>query len=172
MPELKNPRHERFCLFYLISGNASEAYREAGFRARKNSNVTGPRLLANVGVKARIAELKAQNRPANIKSREDVLQWLSDLMDRPVDEPMKWSDKIRAAEVLNRMCGWNEPDEVRLSAANSLTGYLLELRKESLNAPVLLEDEQKPDNHADNGLNDEGVEDMISASVDAQRLMS
>ena len=92
------------------------------------------------------------------------------LMDRPVDEPIKWSDKLRAAEVLNRMCGWNEPDEVRLSAANSLTGYLLELRRESLNARILLEDEQKTDNGADNGLNNQGASDVISASIEPQGL--
>ena len=77
MPELKNPRHERFCLFYYISGNAADAYRQAGFRSTKNANVTAPRLLANVGIQARIAEIKAENQPANVKNRESVLQWLS-----------------------------------------------------------------------------------------------
>lgn len=132
MPELKNIRHERFCLLYLICGNASEAYRQAGYPS-KTPDVNACQLLVKPKIKARIAELMPQNR---VKSRDDVLQWLSEMMSRPVDEPMKWSDKLRAGEIYVRMCGYNAPEEVQLSAANSLTTYLLQLRERAINAEV------------------------------------
>jgi hypothetical protein len=40
-------------------------------------------------------------------------------------------DKAAAGGQLAKMCGWNEPDKVEMSA-DSLTSYLLELRSRSL----------------------------------------
>ena len=40
-------------------------------------------------------------------------------------------DKAAAGAQLAKMCGWNEPDKVEMSA-NSLTSYLRELRSRSL----------------------------------------
>ena len=171
MPELKNIRHEKFCKAYLAPGNASEAYRQAGF-SRKNPDVDGHKLLVSPSIEKRLSELKAKNNRKMALSRDEALNILAEIARGPRDEFIKASDQERAIEIASRMCGWNEPDEVRLSAANTLTGYLLELRRESLNAPMLLEDEQKPDNGADNGLNEEGANDMISASVEEQRLRS
>jgi len=170
MPVFKNNiRWERFCLLYVASGNASQAYRDAGFLS-KSPDVEGCRLLAKPKIISRIQEIKAQNNRKSALSRDEALNILAEIARGPRDEFIKASDQERAIEIASRMCGWNEPDEVRLSAANTLTGYLLELRKESLNAPMLLEDEQKPDNGTDNGLNEERAEDMIGASVDVQRL--
>jgi Terminase small subunit len=171
MPELKNIRHEKFCKAYVATGNASEAYRRAGFNSKTPDGNAG-RLISSDSIQRRISEIQAKNDRKMALSRDEALNILAEIARGPRDEFIKASDQERAIEIASRMCGWNEPDEVRLSAANTLTGYLLELRKESLNAPMLLEDEQKPDNGADNGLNEEGVHDMIGASVDAQRLRS
>ena len=40
-------------------------------------------------------------------------------------------DKAAAGAQLAKMCGWNQPDKVEMSA-NSLTSYLRELRSRSL----------------------------------------
>lgn len=62
MPELKNIRHERFCLEVVKDpeGCAGRAYERSGYKARgaaADSNAS--RLLKNAKVKARIAELQA-----------------------------------------------------------------------------------------------------------------
>ena len=48
-------KQEAFVREYLLSGNASDAYRRAGYGA-KDVDVAGPRLLGNVGIAAAIAE--------------------------------------------------------------------------------------------------------------------
>ncbi|KAH0533613.1 hypothetical protein FGG08_007634, partial [Glutinoglossum americanum] len=171
MPALKNIRQEKFCQFYVKSGHITEAYRQAGFES-KTPDGNASRLISSDRIQRRIREIQAKNDRKMALSRDEALNILAEIARGPRDEFIKASDQERAIEIAARMCGWNEPDEVRLSAANTLTGYLLELRKESLNTPMLLEDEPKPDNGSNNGLNEEGVEDLIDASVDAQRLMS
>jgi phage terminase small subunit len=54
-----NTRQQAFVREYLLSGNASDAYRKAGYSA-KDVDVAGPRLLGNVGVAAAIAEGRAK----------------------------------------------------------------------------------------------------------------
>ena len=52
------PKQERFCQEYLIDLNATGAARRAGYSA-KTAHVQGPRLLANVAVASRLAQLQA-----------------------------------------------------------------------------------------------------------------
>lgn len=58
MPEL-NAKQTRFVAEYLIDGNATQAAIRAGY-ASANADVTGPRLLGNVGVAAAIAVKQAK----------------------------------------------------------------------------------------------------------------
>ncbi|MDO8983027.1 terminase small subunit [Cypionkella sp.] len=52
-------RQKAFVREYLLSGNASDAYRKAGYSA-KDANVAGPRLLANVRIQEAIAKKQAK----------------------------------------------------------------------------------------------------------------
>ena len=47
---------------------------------------------------------------------------------------VKVPDKLGAVMQLSRMCNWNSPEEVRLSASDSLKSYLMELRRQTLGA--------------------------------------
>jgi Terminase small subunit len=129
VPELKSLRQERFCLLYAVLGNASEAYRQAGYQT-KNADVNAAQLMVRPSIVSRIAEINAQIAPKKVRNREGVIEWLDDLMSRPADEPVKWSDKLRAAEIICRMCGYNAPDQIELSAGSPLTRYLSDLRAE------------------------------------------
>lgn len=56
------PKQEAFCLAYIETGNASEAYRSAGYSTNataKTINEAASRLLADSKIAARVAELKA-----------------------------------------------------------------------------------------------------------------
>jgi phage terminase small subunit len=57
LPPRLPPRQERFCREYVIDLNATQAAIRAGYSA-KTADVQGPRLLGNVRVAARIAELQ------------------------------------------------------------------------------------------------------------------
>lgn len=52
-------RQAVFVREYLLSGNASDAYRKAGY-STKDADVSGPRLLGNAGVAAEIRNLTSQ----------------------------------------------------------------------------------------------------------------
>lgn len=57
MPRLKNSKWERFCREYVKDLNATQAYIRAGY-AKKGAETSASRLLTNVKVKSRIAELQ------------------------------------------------------------------------------------------------------------------
>lgn len=136
MPELKNIRQERFCLLYVMTGNATEAYREAGYHS-KTPEIHAHQLVTNSKVLSRIAELKAISTPKRIRNREGIIEWLDDLMNRPADEPVKWSDKLRAAEIIARMCGYNAADRVEIRAGDSLNNYIVALRAKPIGGEVI-----------------------------------
>ena len=54
-----NPKQQRFVAEYLIDSNATQAAIRAGY-ASANADVTGPRLLGNVGIAAAIAAGRAK----------------------------------------------------------------------------------------------------------------
>ncbi len=74
MPILKNARHERFAHNLAKGMSATEAYEKAGYKATGHSaEVAGARLLRNVEVRNRIAELMAPAIKATELSVERVL---------------------------------------------------------------------------------------------------
>lgn len=58
MPELANPRHERFCREYMIDQVAAAAYVRTGY-APKNADVNAAKLMVKPSINSRIAELRA-----------------------------------------------------------------------------------------------------------------
>lgn len=91
-----NTKQTAFVEFYLQSWNSSDAARKAGYNGR--SNTVGPRLLADVGIKAeierRIAELKVSADECLLRladqargSMEDFLEFEEVVFDPPrIDE--------------------------------------------------------------------------------------
>ena len=59
MAALKNIKHESFCLHYSKTGNATESYKKAGYKAKTEAgiNASASQLLKNPKVQARLAEL-------------------------------------------------------------------------------------------------------------------
>jgi phage terminase small subunit len=78
-PELSD-RQERFVREYLISGNASDAYRRAGYSAR-DADSAGPRLLGNVRIKAAIAKLTKKRLEKLDITADSVLARYRDIAD-------------------------------------------------------------------------------------------
>ncbi len=105
---LANARHEAFAQAYCVTGNATEAYRRSGGKG-ENADVLGPRMLGTVGLAERIAELKQETGRRIKKSREDIVDFLADVVD---GTNVVTKEQLKAAELLNRMQGWNEPDKV------------------------------------------------------------
>lgn len=95
-----NARQQKFVETYAACGNASEAARQAGYKTRPN--VAGPRLLANAGIAAAIAELGKKRRRAAILTLNQRHELLSSIA---TNTKAKHTDRIRAVEVLMRANG-------------------------------------------------------------------
>ncbi len=107
------PKQESFCMAYLETGNASEAYRQAYSAEKmtpKTVNETASKLLASPKVSARVEELKAMIVEKFVWSRQDSLQVLSDIA-RTATEPA--TSRITAVKELNAMHGYNAPSKVK-----------------------------------------------------------
>lgn len=74
------PKQERFCLAYLETGNASEAYRRAynASKMKPNSiNVNASKLLADAKVTLRLKELNESAVSSAVMTRKEALERLS-----------------------------------------------------------------------------------------------
>lgn len=74
-----SPKQEAFCQRYLETGNASEAYRKAGYSSNmsdKTVNEASSRLLKNNKVLARVAELQAATVKRHELTIDDIINEL------------------------------------------------------------------------------------------------
>lgn len=86
------PRQQRFIDEYLVDLNATQAAIRAGYNA-KNADVTGPRLLGNVGVRAEIERRQA----ARAEQSEISERWIIDRLRENVDRAMQ-AEPVRDRE--------------------------------------------------------------------------
>lgn len=127
MPILTNPRWEKFAQGLAAGLRHTDAYRQAGF-ASKGAAIKSCalKLSKRPEVKARFAELQRENAAAARMDRQGMIDYLIDVMLTPIGrigsghrlaqlvrETEQWSevrmpDKLKAAEALAKMCGWNE----------------------------------------------------------------
>ena len=148
MPALANPRHEKFAQAVASGKSASEAYRQCGANG-KNGDVQAAKLVVKGSIRERIAELKeAQSHKCEL-SRDQLREFLTEVILTPageVDEhsrlcqsykvtqesrEIRMPDKLRAIEQLVKLCGWNEPEKHELGADDELMELLKELRGSS-----------------------------------------
>ena len=95
---------ENFCIEFVRCGNATEAYKKAGYKVRsdKVAGVCAAKLLGNARIQNRIAELRREMDSRKImdaaERRELLTQFARD------DETGK-TDRLRAVDLLNKMDG-------------------------------------------------------------------
>lgn len=117
---LDNPRWEKFCQLYAVDGNASAAYRGAGYHPRTDNAAwaSASQLLRNPKVQARIAELteeaRAQAERNSIADIREIRQRVTEVLrGRSVFET-KAADIIKAGDFLARVGGQVEPPTMKL----------------------------------------------------------
>jgi hypothetical protein len=117
MPVLKNPRHERFAQLVASGIAANAAFTQVGYKGPQNS----PRLSRNELVAKRIEELQARNeRKAEMAAltRDELVGILTEIVHatRARLSEARPGDGLKAAEMLAKMCGWNEPERVNVQS--------------------------------------------------------
>ena len=108
------PKQEGFCLAYLETSNASEAYRQVYSPAKasaKTINEKASRLLSQGKVRTRISELQKKVEDAFIWKRQNSINALAEIARGSENA----SARISAVKELNSMHGYN------LSSRKSIT---------------------------------------------------
>lgn len=135
IPLPKDPMHQRFADLILRGKAGSEAYREAGFKAKtKRAQETGAsRMLRNAEVAAYITAVQALSAMGAVMDRQEAMEFLTRNVRTPVGDVDERSDlaqevirdeigeetirtkikmpgKIDAIDRLAKMMGWYEPE--------------------------------------------------------------
>jgi hypothetical protein len=93
---------------------AQAAFTQAGYPSPQNA----PRLRNNELVAKRIEELQARNERKAEKvamTRDEIIKILTEIVQatRARLPEARTADGLKAAEMLAKMCGWNEPERVQ-----------------------------------------------------------
>lgn len=87
------PKQEAFCLAYLETGNASEAYRRA-YSAQnmkpESVAVAASRALSNAKVALRVSELRERSQTAAVMSRQEALERLTRIGRTSLSDLIDW----------------------------------------------------------------------------------
>lgn len=126
---------KRFADYYVETGNATQSYLKAGYKAKgKSAEVNASRLLGNAKVKEYIDEMIAKKDSERIARQDEVLEFLTDVMRGRVKEEfplglgmgeqslvkkeLDGKDRIKAAELLGkRYAMWTDKQQVDGSMA-------------------------------------------------------
>lgn len=100
-------KQKQFCEEYVISGNATEAAKKAGY-SEKTARSQGAENLTKPDIQKYIKELTNAPQTARIASGEEVLAFFTEVMK---NGKVGWKDRIRAAENLAKRQGVDKPAE-------------------------------------------------------------
>jgi phage terminase small subunit len=125
------PKQQRFVEEYLVDLNASAAARRAGYRG--DPNTVGPRMLANVGISAFIAEKRQQIAERTQRKVEDVLADIAKVRQdamQPVTDPetgitsmLSHKEALKALELEGRHLGAFERDNAQKKPQLTISGF-------------------------------------------------
>lgn len=94
-------RQEIFCVEFVRCGNASKAYKRAGYK-EKGARENASRLITKHNIKARIAELQAQIDDEKIMDATERRETLTGIAR---DSGANDADRIKAIDTMNKMDG-------------------------------------------------------------------
>ncbi|MBC2149504.1 terminase small subunit [Listeria booriae] len=121
------PKQHRFADEYIISGNATEAYKLAGYSVKNDNSaaVSASKLVRNAKVKAYIDNRLAELQSAKVADQQEVMEYLTAVMRgehkeqtlrglgegyQEIDDiDVAASQRIKAAELIGKRYGiWTE----------------------------------------------------------------
>lgn len=118
---LDNDRWEKFAQAYAVDPtNAVAAYRAAGYKPTtvQSAATAAGRLLKNVDIQARIDELTREAREQaernSIADIVEIRQRITQIMRGQAEVETKAADMIKAADLLTKIGGQQEPQRVQV----------------------------------------------------------
>lgn len=100
-------KQRRFCEEYVISGNATEAAKKAGY-SEKTAREIGRQNLTKLDIQKYIQELTKAPQNGRIATGEEVLAFFTEVMK---NGEVAWKDRLRAAENLAKRQGVDKPTD-------------------------------------------------------------
>lgn len=116
------PKQEAFCMAYAKHGNATQAYKDAGYSAKteKAAGASAARLLRNVSIQERLQEIRQKIESEKIMGPKEMQQRLTEIIRQtardPDDNAPTYADALKAADMLNRMQGAYAADKLEVNA--------------------------------------------------------
>lgn len=100
-------KQKKFCEEYVISGNATEAAKKAGYSDKTASEI-GRQNLRKLEIQKYIQELTKAPQSARIATGAEVLEFFTEVMK---NGEVGWKDRLRAAENLAKRQGVDKPTD-------------------------------------------------------------
>lgn len=116
-----SPLREAFCLAYAQCGNATQAYKQAGYKVKTDSTarVNGSKLLTNADIQARLQEIHAKIESEKIMGPKEMQERLTAIARQtardPSDKAPDYKDALKAMDQLARMSGSYAADKLEVS---------------------------------------------------------
>ena len=133
-PDAMPPKQQRFVDEYLIDGNASAAYRRAGYTSR-NPDVNGVRLLGNARVAAAIERGRARLAERTQWTQERVIRQLEPIAESDIRDVATWNNRrvefVPSAELPDRVAraiSEISAETVEISAPGKRTKRTIKMR--------------------------------------------
>ena len=117
-------KQKKFCEEYVISGNATEAAKKAGY-SEKTARSQGQRMLTFVDIQNYIKELTNPVKSARIATGEEVLAFFTEVMK---NKKVGWKDRIRAAENLAKRHGVDKPIDNKNGEEKQAEGITINIK--------------------------------------------
>ena len=117
---LDNPKWEKFCQLYAMDGNATAAYKNAGYKVKTDAAAASCalKLLRKAEIQDRLTELVYNARTIEEKSAiadiREIRERVTAILRGTSPLETKASDVIKAGEFLAKIGGNIEPETVRV----------------------------------------------------------
>lgn len=116
-----SPLREAFCLAYAQCGNATQAYKQAGYKIKSDSvaRANASRLLTNADIQSRLQEIHAKIESEKIMGPKEMQERLTAIARQtardPDDKAPDYKDALKAMDQLARMSGSYAADKLEVS---------------------------------------------------------
>ena len=116
-----SPLREAFCIAYAQCGNATQAYKQAGYKVKTDSTarVNGSKLLTNADIQARLQEIHEKIESEKIMGPKEMQERLTAIARQtardPSDKAPDYKDALKAMDQLARMSGSYAADKLEVS---------------------------------------------------------
>ena len=110
-----NPRHEKYCQNLILGMSQTDAYLKAGYKDTPHTRNRASKLSTINHIVVRIEELREKTAEKFEITKDKLLAELAKTAISKVEDKVRHSDKLKATEIINKMCGYNEPEKVDLT---------------------------------------------------------